>query len=415
MGVLGCMAERLKERLLEDGQLVDLVVGPDAYRDLPRLLSSVIDAGQPSAMNVLLSSDETYADVTPVRTAENGLSAFVSIMRGCNELCSYCIVPFTRGRERSRPVGSIVDEVAMLADSGYKEITLLGQNVNAYNDHSTSSSLSRPGLQSLYAEGFGSNVKASQSGTRFVELLDQLSRKAPNVRLRFTSPHPKDFVDDLWHLAADRPNICRSFHIPAQSGSSSVLERMRRQYTREAYLQLIARMRAVLPDAAVSSDFIVGFCGETEEEHQDTLSLLREVGFDQAFMFAYSMREKTRAHRRMQDDVPEDVKKRRLSEVIDTFYSGIKLKNQREIGSFHTVLLEETSKRSDLELAGRSDSNKRVIVDPSLEIPDFDRSDRIKRLPRIGDYVKVKITDTSGPTLRGVPVAVSDFFLPLQD
>lgn len=413
------MAERLKEKLLTEDRLVDIVMGPDAYRDLPRALSAVMDAGEEHAINVQLSAEETYADVTPVRTSANGLSAYVSIMRGCNELCTYCIVPFTRGRERSRPVGSIEDEVRMLADQGYKEITLLGQNVNAFNDLSTpprgrwaakQQQLQEP--SSLYAPGFNSNVKVSASGTRFVELLERLSSAVPHVRLRFTSPHPKDFVDDLWHLVAERPNICQSFHIPAQSGSSTVLERMRRQYTREAYLALVARMRSILPHAAISSDFISGFCGETEEEHQDTLSLLREVQFDHAFMFAYSMREKTKAHRRLQDDVPEEVKKRRLAEVIATFYAGIKEKNKREIGRVHTVLLEEVSRRSESELAGRTDTNKRVVVDSTRPVRDVDTA-AFLREPRIGDYVAVEITGTSGPTLRGRPLAVSDQFAPL--
>lgn len=404
VGVLGCMAERLKDKLLEDGQLVDLVVGPDAYRDLPRALSSVMDAGEPNAMNVMLSADETYADIAPVRTSDNGLSAYVSIMRGCNEVCSYCIVPFTRGRERSRPLPSIENEVRMLADQGFKEITLLGQNVNTYNDVTTPPSREYLG----FASGFRSNVKTSEHGTRFVELLDRLSALVPDVRFRFTSPHPKDFSDDLWHLAAERPNICKSFHIPAQSGSSRVLELMRRQYTREAYLELIERMRSILPGAAVSSDFIVGFCGETEEDHLETLSLLQQVDFDHAFMFAYSMREKTKAHRRLQDDVPEEVKKRRLAEIIETFYSGIKLKNQREIGKRNVVLIEEVSRRSDVELAGRADSNKKVIVDAVQPVLDLD-TQQLRPL-QIGDWVAVEITGTSGPTLRAKPLELASSF-----
>ncbi|CAI5475837.1 unnamed protein product [Closterium sp. Yama58-4] len=324
VAVLGCMAERLKEQLVAADKMVDVVCGPDAYRDLPRLLDEV-DAGQPG-VNTLLSLDETYADVSPVRLASNSVSAFVTIMRGCDNMCSYCIVPFTRGRERSRPIRSILGEIEELAGQGVKEIYLLGQNVNSYRDTSeintvdsvtatvspsspASSSLSQPHL----TPGFSTIYKSKLGGIRFATLLDEASRNFPDIRFRFTSPHPKDFPEELLSLMAARGNVCKSLHLPAQSGSSSVLGRMRRGYSREAYLQLVDRVRSILPDVAISSDFI------TEEEHQETLSLMRAVQYDMAYMFAYSLRPRTHAHRRLEDDVPEEVKQQRLSELVSTF------------------------------------------------------------------------------------------------
>lgn len=316
------MAERVKEKFLEH-KYVDLVAGPDAYRDLPRLIKILESKSQDNeqAMNVQLSFDETYADIIPVRKNKNKLHAWISIMRGCNNMCSFCIVPFTRGRERSRPTASIEDEVKYLRDEGFREITLLGQNVNSYHDQTQESQIN------LFAEGkhinsdgFNEMYKLRDgNGVRFAELMDRVSLIAPEVRFRFTSPHPKDFPDPLLKLIAERPNLCKQIHIPAQSGATSMLTRMRRNHTREAYLELITRIRTIIPDVALSSDFICGFCDETEEEFQDTLSLLEEVKYDMAYLFAYSMREKTHAHRRMQDNVPQDVKKRRLIEMIDTF------------------------------------------------------------------------------------------------
>ena len=328
VGVLGCMAERIKDQIIEEEQLVDIVVGPDAYRDIPRLIEEVEDGRK--AVNVLLSLEETYADIAPVRTTGNGVSAFVSIMRGCDNMCSFCVVPFTRGRERSRPLESILNEIRQLSDQGYKEVTLLGQNVNSYKD--------------------GNHT--------FSTLMDKASLLDPEMRFRFSSPHPKDFPDELLYLIAERPNLCNYIHIPAQAGSDSMLERMRRPYTRDQYLQLIEKMKGIIPGLSLSTDIIAGFCGETEEEHQQTLSLMREVEYDLAYMFAYSERERTLAYRKFEDDVPEEVKKRRLSEIISQQMSIQHRRNQDEIGQRHVVLVEGTSKRSEQQMSGRTDTNK---------------------------------------------------------
>ena len=360
VGVLGCMAERIKDKIIEEEHLVDIVVGPDAYRDIPRLLAEVEDGRK--AVNVLLSLEETYADIAPVRTTGNGVTAFVSIMRGCDNMCSFCVVPFTRGRERSRPLESIIKEIQQLSDQGYKEVTLLGQNVNSYRD--------------------GENT--------FTTLMDAASLVNPEVRFRFSSPHPKDFPDDLLHLIAERPNLCNYIHIPAQAGSDSMLERMRRPYTREQYLELIDNMRAIIPGLSLSTDIIAGFCGETEEEHEATMSLMKSVGYDLAYMFAYSERERTLAYRKFEDDVPEDVKKRRLSEIINQQMEIQKERNTLEVGKRHLVLVEGTSKRSDDQLSGRTDTNKMVV---------FDREDFQK-----GDYAEVEITASSSATLQARPV-----------
>ncbi|XP_070341859.1 mitochondrial tRNA methylthiotransferase CDK5RAP1 isoform X2 [Equus asinus] len=345
IGILGCMAERLKEEILNREKIVDILAGPDAYRDLPRLLA-VAESGQQAA-NVLLSLDETYADIMPVQTSPSATSAFVSIMRGCDNMCSYCIVPFTRGRERSRPVASIVEEVRKLSEQGLKEVTLLGQNVNSFRDNSEvqfnnamSTSLSR---------GFSTNYKTKQGGLRFAHLLDQVSRIDPEMRIRFTSPHPKDFPDEVLQLIHERDNICKQIHVPAQSGSSRVLEAMRRGYSREAYVELIHHIRESIPGVSLSSDFIAGFCGETEEDHLQTVSLLREVQYNMGFLFAYSMRQH--------------------------------------------------SKRSSTDLCGRNDGNLKVIF-PDVEIEDVTNSGlRVRAQP--GDYVLVKITSASSQTLKG--------------
>lgn len=369
VGVLGCMAERIKDQIIEEEHLVDIVVGPDAYRDIPRLLTEVEDGRK--AVNVILSLEETYADIAPIRTTGNGVSAFVSIMRGCDNMCSFCVVPYTRGRERSRPMESILREVQQLSDEGYKEITLLGQNVNSYKD--------------------GDNT--------FTTLMDKASLVNPEIRFRFSSPHPKDFPDDLLHLIAERPNLCNYIHIPAQSGSSTMLERMRRPYTREQYLELTTKMREIIPDLTLSTDIIAGFCGETEEEHEATMSLMKMVGYDLAYMFAYSERERTLAYRKFEDDVPEEVKKRRLTEIINQQMEIQKIRNQSEIGRRHLVLVEGTSKRSEEQLCGRTDTNKIVV---------FDRMDFEK-----GDYVEVEITDTTSATLKARPIrksSITEFF-----
>ncbi|NWT11759.1 CK5P1 protein, partial [Vireo altiloquus] len=401
IGILGCMAERLKEEILHREKLVDVVAGPDAYRDLPRLLA-VAESGQQAA-NVLLSLDETYADILPVQTSAGGKTAFVSIMRGCDNMCSYCIVPFTRGRERSRPIASILQEVRMLSDQGVKEVTLLGQNVNSFRDLSEVQfqSVAAPGL----SRGFSTVYKAKPGGLRFAHLLDQVSRIDPEMRIRFTSPHPKDFPDEasVLQLIQERHNICKQLHLPAQSGSTRVLEAMRRGYTREAYLELVHHVRDSIPGVlSLSSDFIAGFCGETEEDHQQTVSLLREVRYNIGFLFAYSMRQKTRAHHRLQDDVPADVKKRRLEQLIATFREEAARANGALVGQAQLVLVEGPSKRSASELCGRNDGNIKVIF-PDVELEDAAECGAPGRA-QPGDYVMVKVTSASSQTLRGVPL-----------
>lgn len=410
VAVLGCMAERLKEKLVEANKMVDVVCGPDAYRDLPRLLASV-DQGQ-TAVNTLLSLEETYADVTPVRISKDSVSAFVSIMRGCNNMCSYCIVPFTRGRERSRPVNSILSEVCHLWEQGVKEVMLLGQNVNSYNDVSgiaLEGAIERAAPW-RHSSGFSSICRTKEDGLRFSDLLDHVSSRFPEMRFRFTSPHPKDFPDELLYLMEERPNVCKHVHLPAQSGSTRILERMRRGYTREAYLSLVERVRSILPNSSLSSDFIAGFCGETEEDHAETLSLIRTVGYDMAYMFAYSLREKTYAHRKYEDDVPEAVKQRRLSEIIETFRAASVPRFVSQIGSTQLVLVTGQNKRNAREWLGLNDKGHKVIfpskplpfVDSTIALADIQCEDRD---PRPGDYVEVQITHTSTASLRGEPIA----------
>ena len=369
VGVLGCMAERIRDQIIEEEQLVDIVVGPDAYRDIPRLIEEVDDGRK--AVNVLLSLEETYADIAPVRTTGNGITAFVSIMRGCDNMCSFCVVPFTRGRERSRPMASILDEIRQLSDQGYKEVTLLGQNVNSYKD--------------------GEHT--------FTRLMDEASKVDAEMRFRFSSPHPKDFPDDLLHLIAARPNLCNYIHIPAQSGHDDVLERMRRPYTRQQYLELTDKMKSIIPGLTLSTDIISGFCGETEEEHQGTMTLMAQVQYDLAYMFAYSERERTLAYRKFEDDVPEDVKKRRLTEIITQQMNIQEQRNQLEIGKRHLVLVEKVSKRSDEQLSGRTDTNKMVV---------FDRNDYSP-----GEYVEVEVTGGTSATLFATPIkksSIAEFF-----
>jgi len=360
VGVMGCMAERVKDKIIEQEKLVDIVVGPDAYRDIPNLLAEVDDGRK--AVNVLLSLEETYADITPVRTSDNGLSAFVSIMRGCDNMCAFCVVPFTRGRERSRPMESILREIQHLSDQGYKEVTLLGQNVNSYK----------------------------YEDIDFTQLMDEASKVDPEMRFRFSSPHPKDFPEPLLHLIAERPNLCNYIHIPAQAGSDSMLERMRRPYTREQYLKLTERMKEIIPGVSLSTDIIAGFCGETEEEHEATMSLMANVEYDLAYMFAYSERDRTLAQRKYEDDVPEKVKKRRLTEIIEQQMNIQEKNNNAEIGNIHLVLAEGTSKKSDEQLSGRSDTNKMVVFD--------------KQHYQKGDYVAVEITECTSATLIGKPL-----------
>ena len=345
----------------------------------------------------------------------------MSIMRGCNNMCAFCIVPFTRGRERSRPRGSILDEVRRLSDEGCKEVTLLGQNVNSYADASpsaggdagavvTTDDGPTDAFERYYAPGFKSVYKPRRDGAvRFAELLDAVADVDPEMRVRFTSPHPKDFPDEVLRVIAARPNVAKQLHMPAQSGSSSVLERMRRGYTREAYLDLVERARRDIPGVALSSDFISGFCGETEEEHADTVSLMRLVGYEKAFMFAYSMRDKTAAARHLTDDVPEDVKKRRLAEVIDAQRKGAEAANAREIGRVHCVLVEGESKRSDERMSGRTCTNKRVIIDGVDTFAEYSSSSSSGNdSPAVGinsgDYVAVRIDRAGANTLYGTPL-----------
>ncbi|KAG6702828.1 hypothetical protein I3842_07G055900 [Carya illinoinensis] len=403
--VLGCMAERLKDKILDADKMVDVVCGPDAYRDLPRLLEEV-DYGQ-KGINTLLSLEETYADINPVRISKNSVTAFVSVMRGCNNMCSFCIVPFTRGRERSRPVESIVKEVEELWKEGVKEVTLLGQNVNSYNDACVDEKEVEPGINWRHSEGFSSMCKVKKMGLRFSDLLNRLSSEFPEMRFRYTSPHPKDFPDELLYLMRDRHNICKCIHLPAQTGNSKVLERMRRGYTREAYLDLVQKMRRIIPDAGITSDFICGFCGETEEEHADTLSLIKIVGYDMAYMFAYSMREKTHAHRNYIDDVPEEIKQRRLTELIDAFRESTGQCYDSQIGTVQLVLVEGPNKRApDTELIGKSDRGHRVSF-INLPVPYCDDNTNGKRNPVVGDYVEVHILKSTRATLFGEALAIT--------
>ncbi len=365
LGVLGCMAERLREKLLDQEKLVDIVVGPDAYRDLPNLLNQATDTGQ-AAVNVLLSREETYEDIAPVRYATNGVSSFVSIMRGCDNMCSFCVVPFTRGRERSRPVDSILDECKALVESGFKEVTVLGQNVNSYRD------------------------EKQGTGVDFAELLYRIAQISPELRIRYSTSHPKDCSDELLHLHAQQANVCNYIHLPVQHGNTDMLQRMKRTYTRQQYLDLVDRARKIVPGVSLSTDIIAGFCDETEEEHQDTLSLMAEVRYDHAYMFMYSERPDTYAARKFVDNVPEDVKKRRLQDIIQ-LQSGISLESNRaEIGREHIVLVEGESRRSDQQMSGRTDTNKMAV---------FDRMDFAK-----GEYVRVLVTDCTSATLLAKPL-----------
>ncbi len=370
IGILGCMAERLKKALLEEEKLVDLIAGPDSYRDLPNLIEEV-GTGQ-KAVNVLLSRDETYADITPVRLDQGGVSAFVSITRGCDNMCSFCVVPFTRGRERSRDPKTIVDECKILFADGYREVTLLGQNVDSYRWNLTSK---------------GEIKSEAEPTTDFAQLLEMVALVSPELRVRFSTSHPKDMVDEVLHMMASYENICPYIHLPVQSGNTEVLERMNRGYSREWYLDRIAAIRRMMPDCAITTDIISGFCGETEEQHQETLSLMDEVNYDYAFMYKYSERPKTLAERRFEDDVPDDVKGRRLEEIINKQLQHSLILNERQIGSIHKVLIEGHSKRSTEDYCGRTGGNKMVI---------FPKSSIEK-----GSYVHVKISSCTSATLFG--------------
>lgn len=365
VGVLGCMAERLRDKLLEDEKLVDIVVGPDAYRELPVLLRSA-EEGQ-KGINVLLSREETYSDISPVRLDKNGVSAFVSIMRGCNNMCTYCVVPYVRGAERSRNPETIVREVQELIDGGYKEVTLLGQNVDSYS----------------WIDSAGERVS-------FADLLEMVAKLDSRLRVRFSTSHPKDLSDEVLFTMAMYENICNHIHLPVQSGSTRILELMNRGYTQEYYKSRIEAIRRILPDSSISTDIIAGFCTETEVDHDQTLSLMKWVGFDFAFMFKYSERPNTKAARKMQDDVPEEVKTRRLTEIIELQGKLSEESKRNDVGKVFEVLVEGVSKKSADHLYGRTSQNKVVV---------FPRNDS-----KIGDYVNVEVKDSTSATLLGVIV-----------
>jgi len=371
VGVLGCMAERLKAKLLEEEKLVDIVVGPDAYRSLPGLIDEA-EGGQ-KAVNVLLSRDETYADISPVRLNSNGISGFVSIMRGCNNMCSFCVVPFTRGRERSRDAYSIVNECSDLFSRGYKEVTLLGQNVDSY----------------YFTPERADHLAQEAGSVTFALLLEMVANISPELRVRFSTSHPKDITDDVLHVMARYENICNYIHLPVQSGSTRILQMMNRTYTREWYMAKIDRIRKIIPDCGISSDIIAGFCSETEEDHQATMTLMEYSSYDLSYMFFYSERPGTLAHRRYKDDVPEGVKKRRLQEIVDLQHRLSRESNAKDLGKTFKVLIEGDSKKSEADWMARNSQNK-VIIFPK------GNSGYAK-----GDYVMVKVLDCTKATLLG--------------
>ena len=375
VGILGCMAERLKKDLLEEEKLVDLVAGPDSYRDLPNLLEEV-GTGQ-KAVNVLLSREETYADISPVKLDNNGINSFVSITRGCDNMCSFCVVPFTRGRERSRDPHTIVKECQDLFDQGYREVTLLGQNVDSYRWNMTSK---------------GEIKDADQPTTNFAELMEMVAQVSPDLRIRFSTSHPKDMTDEVLEVIARHENICNYIHLPVQSGNTEVLKRMNRGYSREWYLNRIEAIRRIIPECSISTDIISGFCDETDEEHQDTISLINEVQWDFAYMYKYSERPKTLAERRYEDNVPEDVKSKRLIEIIDLQQSYSLKNHTRKIGSIQKVLVEGPSKRSEEMLSGRESGNSKCVFP--------------KENAKKGDYVMIKVTDCTAATLIGEIIEV---------
>ena len=370
VGVLGCMAERMKESLLEEEKLVDLVVGPDAYRDLPNLLEEV-EGGQKS-VNVLLSREETYAEISPVRLDNKGVSGFISIMRGCDNMCSFCVVPFTRGRERSRSPLTIVAEARELYSQGYKEVTLLGQNVDSYRWNINKK---------------GEKIDHNTSTTIFSELLEKVAHVADDLRVRFSTSHPKDMTNEVIHVIKKYKNICNYIHLPVQSGSSNILKKMNRGYTKEWYLKRVKAIREIIPDCAISTDIITGFCGETDEDFNETLDLMNKVKFDFSYMFFYSERPKTLAERKFTDDIPTKIKKSRLQRVIDLQKIHSIENNESSIGKIMEVLVEGTSKKSLLEYSGRNDENYKVVFP--------------KENSKIGTYVKVKIERCTSATLIG--------------
>ncbi len=394
VAVLGCMAERLKAKFIEEEKLVDMVVGPDAYRSLPLLIEEA-ETGQ-KAVNVLLSRDETYADIAPIRLNSNGVTAFVSIMRGCNNMCSFCVVPFTRGRERSRDAASIINECKTLFEEGYREVTLLGQNVDSYHytpsqappapqggslEHSANSN------ESLNLQGAFSPPLGGGGGVTFALLLEQVAQISPLLRVRFSTSHPKDITDDVLHTIVKYENICNYIHLPVQSGSTRVLQMMNRTYSREWYIAKINRIRELIPDCGISTDMITGFCTETEEDHQESLSLMEYCKYDLAYMYFYSERPGTLAARRFTDDVPLEVKKRRLQEMVDRYRGHSLLAMQKEVGKIRKVLIEGSSKKSNKDLYGRTDQNKVVVFE--------------KGNLKVGQYVDLYINSCTAGTLIG--------------
>ncbi len=370
IGVLGCMAERLKSKFLEEEKLVDIVIGPDSYRDLPNLISQADEGGR--AVNVLLSREETYADISPVRLNSNGISAFVSIMRGCDNMCSFCVVPFTRGRERSRDPYSIVLEATELFNDGYKEVTLLGQNVDSYK----------------WSSGNGEQEMGNGEQTNFAQLLEMVAQIDPALRVRFSTSHPKDITDEVLHTMVKYDNICNHIHLPVQSGNSRILDLMNRTYTREWYIERVDTIKRIIPDCAISTDVIIGFCTETEEEHQDTLTLMDYVQYDFAYMYTYSERPGTLAAKRFEDDIPQDVKTRRFNEVLIKQQEGSHKRLLKHIGNTYRVLIDGRSKKSDLDFSGKTEYNITVI----FPVADGHQP---------GDYVDVTIERCTPATLIG--------------
>lgn len=378
IGVMGCMAERLKTKFLEEEKMVDLVVGPDAYRDLPNLVKEIEDGKD--AINVILSKEETYGDVTPVRLNSNGVSAFISITRGCDNMCTFCVVPFTRGRERSRDPKSIVNEAVQLWEEGFKEITLLGQNVDSYLWYGG-------GLKKDFDKA---PEIARSTAVDFAQLMEMVALAVPKMRIRFATSNPQDMSLDVLHTMARYENICKYIHLPVQTGSTRMLERMNRQHTREEYMELIDNIRRIIPDCAISQDMIAGFCGETEQDHQDTLSLMEYVKYDFGFMFAYSERPGTPAAKRMEDDVPLEVKKRRLSEIIQLQQKHGMYRMKQFVGKTVEILIEGNSKKSDQHWMGRNTQNAVAV---------FPKGDE-----KIGDLVQVRIDDCTSATLIGTRI-----------
>ena len=368
VGVLGCMAERLKSKLLDEEKLVDLVVGPDAYRDLPKLVAGAEDGEK--GVNVFLSREETYANISPLRLGSNGVTAFISIMRGCDNMCSFCVVPFTRGRERSRDCFSIVAEATDLFQKGYREVTLLGQNVDSYK---------------------WANPETEEK-VNFAQLLEMVAQVHPDLRIRFSTSHPKDITDEVLHTMAKYDNICNYIHLPVQSGNSRILDLMNRTYDREWYKERVDSIYRIIPDCAISSDIIAGFCTETEEEHQDTLSMIEYANYSMSYMFFYSERPGTLAARKYEDDIPQEVKKRRLQEIIRLQNQISFRHNQQDIGKTFNVLIEGDSKRSDQEFKGRNSQNKMIV---------FPKQEGLKP----GSYTIVKVLDATSATLKGEIVA----------